>query len=178
MSIYYKILISLLCLAYLINPFDLLPEFIPLLGWIDDSILIGLLIYFLRYDRLPGFFQITNAFFRFGQEPPRGEGAREGGQEGFSTREEAKKRSGHFRGNDPNRNANRFGHGRKTPEEILGVSPWAPADEIQSAYRSAVQKYHPDKVAHLGPELQALAQEKFIEIQKAYEAIKPPRTRT
>ena len=32
-------------------------------------------------------------------------------------------------------------------------------------------KYHPDKVATLGPDVQKAAEEKFKEVQQAYEAI-------
>jgi DnaJ-class molecular chaperone len=61
------------------------------------------------------------------------------------------------------------------PYEILGVKPGAGPEEIQAAYRRAVQKYHPDKVSHLGEEFQELARKKFIEIQKAYEELKTKR---
>ena len=57
------------------------------------------------------------------------------------------------------------------PYEILGIKPGAGMEEIQAAYRRAVQAYHPDKVSHLGKEFQDLAQEKFIEIQEAYEKL-------
>jgi len=55
--------------------------------------------------------------------------------------------------------------------EILGVSPDEDHDVVRSAYRGLVRKYHPDRVDHLGPEFRDLAQEKFVEIQKAYERI-------
>ncbi len=37
------------------------------------------------------------------------------------------------------------------------------------------KKYHPDKVAHLGKEHQVGAEEKFKEVQKAYEHIQKER---
>ena len=55
--------------------------------------------------------------------------------------------------------------------EVLGVSADADRDAVRSAYRGLVRKYHPDRVDHLGPEFRELAQEKFVEIQKAYERI-------
>ena len=58
-----------------------------------------------------------------------------------------------------------------SPYEVLGVSRVASAEEIQSAYRKLVAQYHPDKVQHLGKELQELAHEKMLEIQSAYEAL-------
>ena len=59
----------------------------------------------------------------------------------------------------------------KDPYEILGVSPQATKEEIKSAYRKQAQRYHPDRVSHLGEEFQQLAKEKFQEIQGAYEAL-------
>jgi len=51
---------------------------------------------------------------------------------------------------------------------VLGLSSTASADEIVAAYRGLAQKYHPDKVIHLGPEFQALAEEKMKAINAAY----------
>ena len=42
-------------------------------------------------------------------------------------------------------------------------------DEIQRAYREQVKLYHPDRVAHLGEELQELATRKTIELRDAQE---------
>jgi uncharacterized membrane protein YkvA (DUF1232 family) len=57
------------------------------------------------------------------------------------------------------------------PYEILDVSRNATPEEIKSAYRKKAQRYHPDRVAHLGDEFQQLAKQKFQEIQKAYEIL-------
>jgi DnaJ-domain-containing protein 1 len=53
--------------------------------------------------------------------------------------------------------------------KVLGVSESASVDEIKRAYRSLVKQYHPDVVAHLGKRFQASAEERFKEIQQAYE---------
>lgn len=52
--------------------------------------------------------------------------------------------------------------------EVLGVPMNADLERIQSAYRERIGKYHPDKVASLGEELQQLAQAKSKEINRAY----------
>ena len=57
------------------------------------------------------------------------------------------------------------------PYEVLGISSGASKDEIRSAYRSLVAQYHPDKVAHLGNEVQAIASEKAVAINMAFEML-------
>ena len=57
---------------------------------------------------------------------------------------------------------------KKKPHEVLGISANATQDEILAAYRKGVKAYHPDRVAHLGEDLQLLANKRFIEIKEAY----------
>lgn len=52
---------------------------------------------------------------------------------------------------------------------VLGVSVDASPDEIRASYRKLRTQYHPDKVAHLGAELIALAEAKSKSINRAYE---------
>jgi DnaJ-class molecular chaperone len=59
-------------------------------------------------------------------------------------------------------------HSQRTAYDILGINPGADAFEIKAAYRQKISEYHPDKVAHLGDELQRLAQKKSEEINQAY----------
>ena len=58
----------------------------------------------------------------------------------------------------------------KDPYAILGVKRDANDDEIKSAYRALVRKYHPDKYADDNP-LKELATEKMQEINEAYDEI-------
>ena len=58
---------------------------------------------------------------------------------------------------------------------VLEISPSATDDEVRSAYRRMAMKYHPDRVATLGPEVQKAAEEKFKKIQEAYATIKQQR---
>ena len=58
---------------------------------------------------------------------------------------------------------------------VLEISPNATNDEVKNAYRRMAMKYHPDKVATLGPDVQKAAEEKFRKIQEAYETIKKQR---
>jgi DnaJ-domain-containing protein 1 len=59
----------------------------------------------------------------------------------------------------------------RDPWTVLGVARDAGPDAIAAAYREQLKRYHPDRVAGLGDELQALAHEKTLEIQRAYEAL-------
>jgi len=58
------------------------------------------------------------------------------------------------------------------PYELLGITYGATADEITRAYRAQLMRYHPDRVAGLGEELQRLAHERTIAIQRAYAALR------
>jgi DnaJ like chaperone protein len=55
--------------------------------------------------------------------------------------------------------------------KVLEITKNASVDEIKKAYRSMAKKYHPDKVIHLGKEHQQGAEEKFRQVQAAYEQI-------
>ena len=59
--------------------------------------------------------------------------------------------------------------------KILEISPDTTDEEVKKAYRKMANKYHPDKVSHLGEELQKLAEEKFKSVNDAYQAIKKQR---
>jgi DnaJ like chaperone protein len=59
--------------------------------------------------------------------------------------------------------------------KILEITKEATDDEIKKAYRKMAKKYHPDKVIHLGKEHQAGAEEKFRQVQKAYEQLQKER---
>lgn len=58
---------------------------------------------------------------------------------------------------------------------ILEVQKDTTNDEIKRAYKRMAVKYHPDKVAHLGADVQKAANEKFQKINAAYEAVKRER---
>lgn len=75
MSNYYKILLVIIAFAYLASPIDLIPDlFVPFLGFVDDAFLMGLVIYYLRFSRLPNFLYRTR----------KGTGASTNGQSGYS----------------------------------------------------------------------------------------------
>jgi len=55
--------------------------------------------------------------------------------------------------------------------KILEIEKNASVEEIKAAYRKMAKKYHPDKVAHLGEEHRKGAEEKFRQVQGAYELL-------
>ena len=54
---------------------------------------------------------------------------------------------------------------------VLEITPEATDEEVKKAYRKMAVKYHPDKVATLGEDVQKAAEEKFKAISQAYDAI-------
>ena len=61
--------------------------------------------------------------------------------------------------------------GLRDPYDVLGIRKGATRDEIKAAYRREIARYHPDKVAQLGPELQELANAKSKQINEAYRVL-------
>ncbi|UCG27220.1 MAG: molecular chaperone DjiA [Bacteroidales bacterium] len=59
--------------------------------------------------------------------------------------------------------------------KILEIDRNVPDEEVKKAYRRMANKYHPDKVSHLGEDFQKAANEKFQKVNEAYEKIKKER---
>lgn len=142
-----RILIVVFWLLYFLSPFDLIPDFLPGIGKIDDLILMVVLYW---------------AFFR---KPARSARPRPDwrSERARQTWESASQRA--------RPQTERPKPQTKDPYRILAVRPSATLDEIKHAYRQQASRYHPDKVAHLGEEFQALAKEKFQDIQWAYDTL-------
>ena len=87
-------------------------------------------------------------------------------QEGADPEAASEARSKHSANGQQKESSYRF-----DPYEVLGISRPASQKEIASAYKREAAKYHPDKVNHLGEELQQLAHQKMLDIQKAYQMI-------
>ena len=150
-----KILITILGLSYVLCPYDLLPDFFFGVGWIDDIIVLILL-------------------WKLLQRLKRG---RYGDRQTYSqsTQGSQGRPEGSFTGNESFRaggGSNKKGVGRNDPYDVLGIGRGASPDEIKGAYKRLANRYHPDKVAHLGEEFQMLAEERFKEIQEAYQELR------
>jgi uncharacterized membrane protein YkvA (DUF1232 family) len=138
-----RLFLTILALAYVVCPFDLLPDWVVGFGWIDDIVVLGLLWWYL--------YRYSKRRFRAEEGPSSGGGARGSQQKG-----ERPAGSRFFR----------------DPYQVLGIDRNASQDDMKQAYKRLAGKYHPDKVSHLGLEFQALAEKRFKEIQEAYEALR------
>ena len=59
--------------------------------------------------------------------------------------------------------------------KILEIEKTVSDDEVKRAYRKMAKKYHPDRLSHLGEEHRDGAEEKFRQVQEAYEHIQKER---
>jgi len=143
-----RVLPLILVALYFLSPIDIIPDVLVGPGWIDDLILVGLLIWYLSGRPIP-------FFTRFG--PPFGRTQQQSGRTSQRPSDSSRPDNVDKTGDDP--------------YVTLGVKPGANKEEIKEAYRIAVSKYHPDKVSHLGRELQDLAHRKFLAIQRAYDRL-------
>lgn len=169
MSLYVKIILCIFALAYFISPADIIPDMLlPFIGWLDDGVVIATVFYLLRTGKLPDFllrkkrpanpFEARSASFKEARYKRQKNGSGNQHQSNGSNTE-----ASDGNGTKPPK--------PKTPHEILGLSPGATRREIQAAYKEAIKKYHPDKLSHLGEEFSTLANEKFLEIQEAYDTL-------
>ncbi len=172
MSFFHKTMLIIIALAYLVSPVDLIPDLlIPYLGWIDDAFLIGMIIYYFRFGTLPPIFSWPGIGRKnsFGKARPRNFQNRAG--TGPQKNAESQNSKSKTRTRPNTKYQERYQKSPKTPHEILGVKPGASREEIHKAYKKAAKEYHPDRVAHLGKDLQILAKHRFIEIKDAYNSL-------
>jgi DnaJ like chaperone protein len=134
----------ILCLGilYVLSPFDLVPDVIPILGWIEDIVVFAAALWLANRVRAPA----------------SDHASKHAEADGGSQEEPAAAPL------------------PKTPWQLLDLEPDASDEAIDAAYKAKLLQYHPDRVAHLGEDLQRLAHEKTLEMQRAYEQIKRRRT--
>lgn len=63
----------------------------------------------------------------------------------------------------------------KSAYRILEIEESASVEDIKKAYRTLVKKHHPDKLQHLNEAQLKGANDKFLQIQEAYETIRKER---
>jgi hypothetical protein len=144
-----KVLLVLAAIIYLLSPYDILPDFLVGWGWLDDLVIILILIRLINKLNL--------------------------GTKGFQGRDQYKQRqfnSGDYKQHEGNgQQSSGGGFQQKNPYEVLGIPQNAGKEEIKRAYRKLANQYHPDKLTHLGEEFRALAEERFKSIQEAYQML-------
>ena len=148
-----KILFIILAIIYSLLPYDILPDFLVGWGWLDDLVIWGLLVRYL-YTQKKKASSYYN-YYRKSQEAFKNNYRQSGGGN--------ESRAGKDRPKDAT--------AAQDPYSVLGVDKNASQEDIKKAYRELVNKYHPDKVAHLGDEFQKLADRRFKEIQQAYQIL-------
>lgn len=136
-----RLLLLIGAILYLLFPRDLIPDYFVGWGWIDDLIILYL------------------AWRYFRRHAP----SRRPWNDSDQSRDNADDQRFHTA------DSQRGSH--KSPYTILEIPPGASKEEIKAAYRRLAAKYHPDKVQHLGREFQKLAEERFKEIQQAYDQL-------
>lgn len=140
-----KYWLILAAVVYFILPYDLFPDLLGFPGRIDDILIMGWLAWFYRKH-------LEQYVANRSEHEPADHSANTG--------------SGPQSPAGSNRTKAFDAHA------VLGVERSASSDAIQTAYRARMMEYHPDKVAHLGEELQKLAHEKSQEIQRAYQQLR------
>lgn len=151
-----KIFLIILALLYVLSPYDLFPDFYAIgWGWLDDLILLGLL---WRY--LNNLNKKQSDAKRFYQQYHH-----TSGNEGSNRFSQKKARDAGSQFEEMDR--------PKGPYKVLNISRNASLEEIKIAYRQLANKYHPDKVLHLGEEFRELAEKRFKEIEEAYRELMP-----
>lgn len=138
-----KIFLILACLLYFLWPWDFIPDVLGLFGRIDEVLLFAYALRWYWKKKLKEY-----------QEQIKREQAAEDKAKGAPQ--------------EPLNDESPF-----DPYEILGVARDAEDEELKAAYRRETAKYHPDKVTHLGAELQELAHQRTLLIQRAYKQLKP-----
>lgn len=59
--------------------------------------------------------------------------------------------------------------------QILEIGSEATEADVKKAYHRMAARFHPDKVSHLGPDFQKMAEDKFKSINQAYQDIRSQR---
>jgi DnaJ like chaperone protein len=138
----WTVILIILAILYILNPFDILPDLMIGLGWLDDAVILGLLIrYFYIWKKKRQIFRHAN-----------------------SSRD-------HNRSHGNSRTSDSTSS-QWDPYRILEIERGASQQEIKQAFRKLAGKYHPDKVEYLGDEFKALAEKRFKDIQRAYEELR------
>ncbi|MBT9549688.1 MAG: J domain-containing protein [Hydrogenophaga sp.] len=62
-----------------------------------------------------------------------------------------------------------------TPWAVLGLEEGSPWDAVERARRALLQQYHPDRLGHVSPLVQRLAEREFKRVSEAFETLRSQR---
>jgi DnaJ like chaperone protein len=149
----WKLILLILAGLYTLSPYDVLPDFIIGWGWLDDLLIWILLWRYLvsrkkKYANYSSFYQQDGRTFE------------NSSRDSYAGQQSSGAHDQHSESNAP-----------WDAHRVLGIDRNASAPEIKHAYRELANKYHPDKLEHLGDEFKALAEMRFKEIQQAYQEL-------
>ena len=148
----WQIILIILVILYILNPYDIVSDFLVGWGWLDDLAVLGFLLRYFYVQK-----KKKEAFQQYYQESQKAY-HHDSGTAGENN----------FRPHSNNRESS----SQWDPYRILGVERGASQETIKKAFRELAGKYHPDKVEHLGDEFRVLAEKRFKEIQRAYDELK------
>ena len=147
-----KILLIIIGLIYALSPYDILPDFLMGWGWLDDIILL---------------YVLWRVFKSVAQKPPDFQNYY------YQSRRSSRYNEGSSQKDTHGTNRFREENALRDPYAVLNVPKDASQEDIKKAYRELANKYHPDKVHHLGDEFRELAEKRFKEIEEAYRELIP-----
>ena len=67
------------------------------------------------------------------------------------------------------------GAAEATPWSVLGLEEHSPWEAVERARRTLLQQYHPDRLGHVSPLVQKLAEREFKRVSEAYDALRARR---
>ncbi len=141
---------GLLIVLYIVAPIDLIPDLFGFPGRLDDLLIALAGAYYLR--------MLSKRRLR--EERSAHAGADDSSRPGQQSHRASEKGSTKKSSQEP-----------EDPYKVLDVKRGQPLPEIQRRYKEQLLQYHPDRVQHLGPELQELAEQKTIELNQAFQRI-------
>ena len=142
-------------LGYFILPIDALPDFIPVAGFTDDCAVLLIAARTVLAHIKPTHRKWARELLDWERRVQGSRSADEYGRQGKSGQEfasEAEK--------------------ERYYRMVLELSAEITSSALKDQYRQLAQKYHPDKVQHLGEEFQQMAEHKLREINAAYEYLR------
>lgn len=141
-------------LVYIACPLDIIVDVIPVFGFLDDVVVAAIVFSAARNRLLLEHCQVQNQTAQVFKNYPGPHFNRPRFQE--------------FVDSQPVIDVACF---HRDPYRVLNIEAPVSAQQVRAAYRRLCAQYHPDKVTHLGEDVQSRAHEKMIELRQAYEQL-------